>query len=363
MNTINCHAVLNRMTSPSPSGNSVRAVIDIGSNSVKLLVGQVRGTTVEPIYSIAQPGKLGQGVFQTRRLGPEAIDRTADAVAKFAALARGFSPSSFRILATSAVREAINRADLLRAVEDRAHHRVELLSGEDEAQLLFEGVRRERGLGGLPLLVVGVGGGSTQLILSERGAAPLYYSFPFGSLRLLEAMGLSDPLSRSGLIRCRASAANFVSQQVVPAIGLTRFEGGPFNTLRLIGTGKKLRSLASAAGVSQTSSTRSAGRDVRAPAGVSKRAASNPALLAVSLNRLSGTIDSLWPMSRGERAVMVGIAEEDANVVLIAAITLEAVLNRFDFDVLHVSCGSLRQGAILTSFTERRLAPVSKQWI
>jgi exopolyphosphatase/guanosine-5'-triphosphate,3'-diphosphate pyrophosphatase len=363
MNTINCHAVLNRMTSLAAASNSVGAVIEIGSNSVNMLVGQVTGTTVDPIHSIARPVKLGQGVFQTRRLGQEAIDHAADAVAEFSALARGYSPSSFRILATSAVREAINRADLLRAVEDRAQHRVELLSGEDEAQLLFEGVRRERGLGGLPLMVLGVGAGSTQLILSERGAAPLYYSFPFGSVRLLEAMGLSDPLSRSGLLRCRASAANFVSQQVVPAIGLTRFEGGPFNTMRLVGTGKTLRALASAAGVSQSSLIRSTGRDVRAPAGVSKRAASNPPLLPLSLKRLGAMIDSLWSMRRGERAAMVEIAEEDANVVLIAAITLEAVLNRFDFDVLHVSCSSLRQGAILTSLTQRRLAPVSNQWI
>jgi exopolyphosphatase/guanosine-5'-triphosphate,3'-diphosphate pyrophosphatase len=386
MNTINFQPLVNRITRPPARGNSVGAVIDIGSNSVKLLVGQVVGANVERIYSIGQSVKLGQGAFQTRRLRPEVIDRVAATVADFAATARKFSPSIFRIFATSAVREATNRADFLRTVESRSQNRVEILSGEEEAQLLFEGVRREPGLAGSPLMVVDVGGGSTQVIVSERGAGPLYYSFPFGSLRLLETLGLSDTLSKSGLARCRASAANFILQQVIPAIGLTRFEGGPFNAMHLVGTGKKLRALA-AAGVSQTSRHRSAGIPARSKVGHSNgvpvfqasrfgaaaaggdahtsglSANKRPtAPVSLSLKRLSAMIDGLWGMKRVERAAMLGISEEDASVVLTAAITLEAVLQRFDFDVLHASRSSLRHGAILTSFAERRLNTAPNQW-
>jgi exopolyphosphatase/guanosine-5'-triphosphate,3'-diphosphate pyrophosphatase len=383
MNTINYQPVVNRVTRSPAGGNSVGAVIDIGSNSVKLLVGQVNGSNVERIYSIGQSVKLGQGAFQTRRLRPEVIDRVAATVGEFADTARKFAPSIFRILATSAVREAINRADLVRAVEGRAQNRVEVLSGEGEAQLLFEGVRREPGLAGSPLMVVDVGGGSTQVIVSERGAGPLYYSFPFGSLRLLETLGLSDSLSKSGLARCRASAANFLLQQVIPAIGLTRFEGGPFNAMRLVGTGKKLRALAAAAGVSSPRSagvparsnvrkpngvpvfpaTRfeavTAGGDARTPGlGANKRPT---APVSLSLKRLSAMVDGLWGMKRQERAAMLGISEEDAGIVLTAAITLEAVLQRFDFDVLHASRSSLRHGAILTSFAQRRMAALPNQ--
>src|SRR5436190_5090646 len=110
-----------------PEHNSVGAVIDIGSNSVKLLVGHVTGTAVEQLYSIGEAVRLGQGAFQTRRLRPDIIERVAGTVAEFARSARNFSPSVFRILATSAVREAVNRSDLVRAVETRAQKRVEIL--------------------------------------------------------------------------------------------------------------------------------------------------------------------------------------------------------------------------------------------
>ena len=318
--------------------NSVGAVIDIGSNSVKLLVGQVTGNSVERIYSIGQAVRLGHGTFQTRWLRPDVIERVAETVAEFADSARNFSPCVFRILATSAVREAINRLDLVRAVETRAHERVEILSGKEEAQLLFEGVRREPGLGASPLMVVDLGGGSTQVVISERGTGALYYSFPFGSLRLLETLGLSNPLSRNDLAKCRASAANFVVHQIIPAIGQTRFEGGPFNAMRLVGTGKKLRVLAQAA---------SSGKILGPSEGV----------VSLTLKRLTAAIEGLWEMTRSQRAAILAISDEDADVILTAAVTLEAILQRFGFEVLHASPSSVRQGAILKSFSDRQRAP------
>src|ERR1051326_8526655 len=168
MNTVNYPALERPVAARAPQYNTVGAVIDSGSNAVKLLVGQVNGAGFERIYSIGESMKVGQGAFQTRRLQPDVIERVASIVAELVGSARRFSPSIFRILATSAVREAVNRGELVRAVETKAQRRVEILSGEEEAQLLFEGVRREPGLAGAPLMVVDVGGGSTQMIISER---------------------------------------------------------------------------------------------------------------------------------------------------------------------------------------------------
>jgi exopolyphosphatase/guanosine-5'-triphosphate,3'-diphosphate pyrophosphatase len=157
MNAFNYPRAETPAAAARPAVNSVGAVIDIGSNSVKLLVGQVTGSVVERIYSIAESLKVGQGAFQTRRLRPDVIERVAGKVAEFVRTARNFSPAVFRIFATSAVREAINRSDLVRAIETRVQKRVEILSGEEEARLIFEGVRAEPGLAGWPLMVVDVG--------------------------------------------------------------------------------------------------------------------------------------------------------------------------------------------------------------
>jgi exopolyphosphatase/guanosine-5'-triphosphate,3'-diphosphate pyrophosphatase len=326
---------------PAAECNSVGAVIDIGSNSVKLLVGQVRGTTVERIYSIGESIKLGQGAFQTRRLQPNVIERVAGTVAEFVQAASKFSPAVLRILATSAVREAINRADFVRAVEARAQKRVAVLSGEEEAELLFEGVRREPGLAGSPLMVVDIGGGSTQVIVSESGAGELYYSFPFGSLRLLETLGLSGVLSQADLAKCRLATAIFVQHQMIPAIGRTGFEIGAFDGMRLIGTGRKLRKLASAPLPNQAD-----------------WAGEPPSLTA---KRLTFIIEQLWGMSRTERAARLAIAEANVDVALAGAITLEAILQRFGFELLHTSDGNLRKGAILKWFGESQNS-VATNW-
>jgi exopolyphosphatase/guanosine-5'-triphosphate,3'-diphosphate pyrophosphatase len=341
MNAVGCPTQKTAIAAAHPEYNSVGAVIDIGSNSVKLLVGLVTGTAVERIYSSGETLKLGRGAFLTRWLMPESIERVAGMVAKFAEVAGKFCPSVFRILATSAVREALNGLDLVRAVEVRTGKRVEILSGVEEAQLLFEGVRGEPGLAGSALMVVDVGGGSTQMVASDNGARALYFSFSFGSLRLLETLGLSGRLSGKDLTTCRNSAANFVLHQVIPAIGQTRFDGRPFNTMRLVATGRKLRLLARLA-------------NSRANADESE------SLLPVSSNGLTAAIERLWGMTPQRRADVLGVSDEAADVVLTAAVTLEAISQRFHFDLLHASHQSLRHGAILTSFARRGRTRISK---
>jgi len=85
-----------------------RAVIDIGTNSVKLLVADVAGGAVEPVLEASEQTRLGAGFFETHRLQPQAVAQTAQAVATFAAQARELHAVSTRVIATSAAREAAN---------------------------------------------------------------------------------------------------------------------------------------------------------------------------------------------------------------------------------------------------------------
>src|SRR5512135_2187831 len=93
-----------------------RAVIDIGTNSVKLLIGEVSGGHVEPLLEHANQSRLGSGFHETHRLSPAAVARTAEAVARFAAEANRHAVSAIRIIATSAARDAVNADELVSAV-------------------------------------------------------------------------------------------------------------------------------------------------------------------------------------------------------------------------------------------------------
>src|SRR5271165_4706342 len=112
-----------------------RAVIDIGTNSIKLLVADVSDAGVEPVIEESEQTRLGAGFFGTNRLQPEAVARTAQAVLMFAGKARDLRAVSIRIIATSAARDAVNPGDLTSAIEAAAGLRVEIISGDEEADL------------------------------------------------------------------------------------------------------------------------------------------------------------------------------------------------------------------------------------
>src|SRR4029077_14089315 len=109
-----------------------RAVIDVGTNSVKLLVADVSGREVQPVWEESKQTRLGRGFYETHRLQPDAIDATGKAVAQFSETAGKHQASAVRVIATSAARDAVNSADLSSAIEKASALKMEIISGEQE---------------------------------------------------------------------------------------------------------------------------------------------------------------------------------------------------------------------------------------
>ena len=195
-----------------------RAVIDVGTNSVKLLVADVALGEVRPVSEQSHQTRLGHAFYETHRLQPEAIDATAKAVADFAAMAREAQATSIRVIATSAAREAVNRDELTSAIEQASGLKVEVISGEQEAVLGFQGVTTDPQLAEGPLLLLDVGGGSTQFVFGRDGHAQFSHSFPLGSVRLLETMPCSDPPKPAELAACRQWLRSFLDKEVRPRL-------------------------------------------------------------------------------------------------------------------------------------------------
>lgn len=176
--------------------NSVLAVVDLGSNATRLQIAQVSaGGRATVLAEDRAAVRLGEQVFRTGRLSAPAIARTAVAMERFARLAQRAGAESIRAVATAAVREASNRAALVRTVRAHAGMDLEVISGAEEARLVALGV-----LQGQPLsersLILDIGGGSTEII-SARGEEPeASFSLQLGSVRLTEFFVESDPVSR-----------------------------------------------------------------------------------------------------------------------------------------------------------------------
>lgn len=169
------------------------AAIDCGTNTVKLLITGPGGELVREMRMV----RLGEGVDRTGRLSPAALERTFAAIDEYAALVAEHAVTRLRFCATSASRDAENAGDFVAGVYQRLDVEPEVLSGEAEAALAYAGalagITAAGEEPGWPVLVVDVGGGSTELVLGDAGGVLASVSTDVGSVRLHERHLHDDP--------------------------------------------------------------------------------------------------------------------------------------------------------------------------
>ncbi|GAB6985684.1 Ppx/GppA phosphatase family protein [Nocardioides pyridinolyticus] len=196
------------------------AAIDCGTNTIKLLIGDLPEVDVREMRMV----RLGQDLDRTGRIADEALVRAFAAIEEYAALIRahGVPPERVRFVATSASRDASNADVFVAGVRERLGVEPEVVSGEVEAALSFDGaVRNLRAAPALPVLVIDVGGGSTELILGSS-APEAADSMDIGSVRLHERHLHSDPPTAAEVAACVADIeAHLDACPVDPAAAAT----------------------------------------------------------------------------------------------------------------------------------------------
>ena len=182
--------------STTPPGPRTVAAVDCGTNTIKLLVGTVADGALTEVAREMRMVRLGQGVDRTGVLAEDALERTFAAIDEYAAIVGEHGADRIRFVATSATRDAANSADFVAGVRERLGVEPEVVSGEEEAALAFDGaVRHLRHTPQTPVLVVDIGGGSTELIRGSTLTDPpnATHSMDIGSVRLHERHLRSDP--------------------------------------------------------------------------------------------------------------------------------------------------------------------------
>ncbi|HYQ43841.1 MAG TPA: Ppx/GppA phosphatase family protein [Polyangiaceae bacterium] len=179
---------------------SAVAAIDIGTNSVRLLLTDSEGNELERLMRMT---RLGQGVDVTGELAPEAIARTTQVLAEYSTRIRALGATRIRAVATSAARDARNGADFFDAAERALGVRPELLSGDAEARLSFSGATLGLARDDAPFLVVDLGGGSTEFVLGTNQPEAAI-SLQMGCVRMSERHLRSDPPTSAELTACQS---------------------------------------------------------------------------------------------------------------------------------------------------------------
>lgn len=310
-----------------------RAVIDVGTNSVKLLVADVAGHQVQPVLEDSKQTRLGRGFYETHRLQPEPIAQTTRAVAAFANLARKHGATSVRIIATSAARDAKNPGDLSAEIAEATNLQLEIISGEQEAEWAFRGATSNPKLASEPLLLLDLGGGSTEFILGQGDQTHFRQSYRLGAVRLLEKFPHSDPPKVEELAACREWLRKFLDDKVHPELSpaLEREVLGhaEHHAVRLVGTGGSATIM------------------VRMENGMTDYDREQIEATRLSFKKVRGWVERLWSLPLAERREIQGLPKERADVMLTGALIYEAVMETFKFFELRVSTRGLRFAAMM----------------
>jgi exopolyphosphatase / guanosine-5'-triphosphate,3'-diphosphate pyrophosphatase len=287
---------------------SRHAVVDVGSNTIHLLVGEVGSGEVLPVTGEKVSARLGAGVEKTGRIAEDRLELAADAIGLFSRISTLNGVPEPVILATSAVRDAENGSEFSERVREITGLKMRLISGEEEAELGFRGAVSAVGTSwDGPALVVDLGGGSAQLIVGEASSGPLMQvSLPLGSNRTTERFVENDPPKKKQL-----RALDEHVKKMMPGWGLSQ-------RVSVVAVGGSAR-----------------------------------AMLKITRDHL--TVERMRELARevseppsAELAREHGLAPERARVMPAAITTLAAILEHFGRDELSVARGGLREGTLLT---------------
>jgi exopolyphosphatase/guanosine-5'-triphosphate,3'-diphosphate pyrophosphatase len=303
------------------AGNRQVAVIDLGSNSWRLVVYTFSpGEWWKRTDELYETVRIGAGEAATGRLGPEAIERGLETLAVFDRFCRasGLSHDDIHAIATSAIRDAANGEEFVREAEETVGLTIEVLSAVDEARYGYIAAVNTTTIS--DGVVLDLGGGSMQLIRVEDRQATDLVSFPLGAVNVTERF-LSDggPAKRKDRTRVRAHVLE--SLRDVDWLDLS----GP----RLVGLGGSVRNLAAAAG-------RLAGQVDLGVQG-----------FVVTAGMLDDLVQRLAALPASERGSISGIKPGRADIILGAALVLQSVVEFGGFDGIEVTEAGLREGLFL----------------
>ena len=299
-----------------------RAAIDIGTNTVLLLVADKTRDHITPIYEAQLLPRLGKGVDTNRNISTKAAGRVGGAVqSHLEDIQQRFGEIPVRITATSAVRDARNRDEVLRQLYDSTGYPVQLLSGAEEAELTFRGALSMVNQHSENPVVVDIGGGSTEVISGQGSRIRAAHSWDIGCVRFTERYLPEMPASKTQIEACR--------QGVLDGLG----QGGPdfsgFST-ELIGVAGTVTSLA----------------------------ALHQKLPGYDASRINGyrlTLEEIekfmkWATSLTRQELEQlnpEVMNGRSDIMSAGLVILTEMMNFWGFQTLQVSTGGLRHGVIL----------------
>src|ERR1700753_1107534 len=307
------------------------AAIDIGSNSCRLAIASVQQHRLKTLYEDREVTRLGESVFETGVISPEAMANTIKALKRFHRAAQVHVADRVRVVATSAMRDARNSEAFRAWVKSATGWNVEVISGLEEGRLIHLGVvTHEPGARGR-CVMIDLGGGSCEVTLSEAGRIKEMVSLPLGAVRLQQEFLRTDPPAKEDTIALRKYIVRELSKAErkfgTPRVDLVIATSGTAAALS--------EAVFSLSGDAKKSSRRKKASGLEAPVGVVAPAA--------AVRKLA---DRFLKMNNAQRAAIPGVGPRRSEIIIGGAQVYAALLERLQLRGFRYSPSGLRDGIL-----------------
>ncbi|MEI7832305.1 MAG: Ppx/GppA phosphatase family protein [bacterium] len=312
------------MTSPG----RVVAFMDLGTNSVRLLVVRINGNgTWTVLTQQKMMVRLGEGEFTQQHLQLEAMVRTAEAIRQLGELAHSFGAEEIHAVATAATREAENQGEFLELVRAASGINLHVIAGKEEARLIYLGVSRSVNIGKKAALFIDIGGGSTEIAIGDSQQFSYLDSLKLGAIRLTNT-------ERSGFAGKVAPKRYARLQDEVRNIAVRSLQQLRQQAPKLVyGSSGTIENLA-------TIAARMAGNTRQTPAPF------------MTLEQLRFVVTLLCSLPIAQRRMLPGLNPDRADIIIAGAAILETLMAELNLTEIHVSDRGLRDG-LLVDYLER----------
>ncbi len=316
-----------RTAAPTLSGSRRLAAIDVGTNSIRLLVAEAHP---DGSYRVLDDEKeitrLGRGLGETGVMSAASMEHTVHAVERMKRIAMGYGVHAMRAVGTSACREARNRDAFIEMLRARTGIALEAISPHDEARLAYLSAAHSFDLRGLAAAVVDIGGGSTEIVLSAGGVTEQIYSLPLGAVRLTERFGGPEESAGRQFKRMRRHIRRVVSD----AAG-----SPPLAPQVVIGTGGTFTTLANVLIHREHGPLGPSLWDRGVPGHEAHR------------SDVRHLLDRLRRMPLRDRTRVPGLPAERADIIVAGLAIVERVLKHLDVNVVRVHDRGIRDGLVI----------------
>lgn len=298
------------------------AIIDMGTNTFLLLIAARKGGRIETLYQQRIATKIGMGGINDGRITPAAIERAMDALKAFDIKTKEFGVSQSLAIGTSAIRNAKNKEDLLTRIKTETSFGVKVISGDEEAELIYQGVRQAVTLPESKALIVDIGGGSVECILADANQALWKQSFEIGGQRLMELFHHHDPILPEEVDRI----ADYLNEKLQPLLLALK----KFTPTELVGSSGSFDTL---------SEIYCAQQHIPYP---------DEPETPLTLEAFPAIAKDLLSKDRAARMQVPGMIELRVDMIVVGCCIIQFLLAYHPFRRLRVSSYSLKEGVMAT---------------